>query len=1260
MITLSIIPLKKSIKKSYLIIKPIRDDIERFKSELKKLLNQININETEEHNKNFIRDFLINTFYNYTYVNTKGRTDLAIHLSKSPESKVGVIIEVKSPSNRNEMISENNINCKAFHEVILYYLRERIDYKNDEIKNIIITNGFNWYIFKAEQFEKYFYKSKLKDEYVKWRDDKKVSSLNEHFYNEIAKKFIDENNFIIESVNFNIKDFEKNLNIKDEKELIPLYKKFSPPELLKETFANDSNNLNKQFYSELLHIIGLEEYKDKSKKKIERKKENRESGSLIENTISILKAKDVLRNFDEPSAYGVNEEEQLYNIALELNIIWINRILFLKLLEGQLVIYNDSNPDYKFLEPKKINQYDDLFELFHQVLAVKVNERNPDLKNKYKNIPYLNSSLFDISTIERKTIDISSLKNKVTLSYCKQSVFPKEVQLNGTLPALNYLLLFLDAYDFASEGSTEIIEEKKTIINASVLGLIFEKINGYKEGSFYTPGFITMYMARETLRRAVIQKFSENKNAEYKDFEDLKKNIDLSSSGRIEANKIVNSIKICDPAVGSGHFLVSCLNELIAIKSELGILNYRDGRQIQNYSLEIENDELIITNEETDELFHYRLNTSGKPITSLQNLQEALFHEKETLIENSLFGVDINPNSVNICRLRLWIELLKNSYYTKESNYSEIETLPNIDINIKQGNSLISRFNLDTDLSKALKTIKYTIDDYKKFVQGYREAKSKEDKRNFSLFIEDIKKNFKQEINNNDPRRKKLSNLAYELHDKFQTERLIDVELSEQAKKKLKTEEEKLIAQIDKLKTELNDEEKGEIYKNAFEWRFEFPEVLNAEGNFIGFDMVIGNPPYVRQEEFSELKSYLKNRFEIFHSLADLLTYFVELSYNILKKNGVFQFIISGKFTRAGYGNVMRKFLSEKTEITHFIDFGGKPVFDEATVDAAIIGFIKQKPTNKGSLVFKDVQKEDNVSLDFDTYIQTNAIQFPTRALTEDVWSFDNPKWLTIIEKINKKGIPLCDWDITINFGIKTGYNEAFIIDEAKKNDIIEADPKSEEILKPLLRGRDIQKYVADAVVNWVIGTFPSKKLDINEYFGVKDYLLSFGKTIHQTGEKGSRKKTSHKWFETQDNIAFWKDFEKPKLVWKRIGSILRFCYDESGAYCLDSTCIATGSKVKFLTAVLNSKLCNKELFRLSPKTGTGDLIISVQALNPLRIPVPNEKQEIEICALFDRIIELKKQNSSADTTDLENQIDKLVYKLYDLTEEEIKIVEGE
>jgi adenine-specific DNA-methyltransferase len=314
---------------------------------------------------------------------------------------------------------------------------------------------------------------------------------------------------------------------------------------------------------------------------------------------------------------------------------------------------------------------------------------------------------------------------------------------------LQYLFEFLESYDFSSEGAEDIQEDNKTLINASVLGLIFEKINGYKDGSFFTPGFITMYMCRETIRRAVVQKFNEAKDWSCENLDDLYDKIE----DRSEANDIINSLKVCDPAVGSGHFLVSALNEIIAIKNDLKILQDRNGRRLKEYQFEVTNDELIIT-DENGELFEYHYTNKES-----QRVQEAIFHEKQTIIENCLFGVDINPNSVKICRLRLWIELLKNAYYKNET---ELETLPNIDINIKCGNSLISRFGLDADIKEALKQSKWTIDSYRLAVDAYRNAQNKDEKHAMERLINDIKSDFRSEISKSDPKVKKLYKLQGE------------------------------------------------------------------------------------------------------------------------------------------------------------------------------------------------------------------------------------------------------------------------------------------------------------------------------------------------------------------------------------------------------------------------------------------------------------------------------------------------------------------
>ena len=257
-------------------------------------------------------------------------------------------------------------------------------------------------------------------------------------------------------------------------------------------------------------------------------------------------------------------------------------------------------------------------------------------------------------------------------------------------------------------------------------------------------------MCRETIRKAVVQKFNDTKGWECKDLDDLYDKIE----DRQEANAIVNSLKICDPAVGSGHFLVSALNEMIAIKNDLKIFQDRDGKRLKEYVLEVVNDELVITDDD-GELFEYSINNKES-----QRLQETLFHEKQTIIENCLFGVDINLNSVKICRLRLWIELLKNAYYKNET---ELETLPNIDINIKCGNSLISCFALTDDLSVALRQSKWNIESYQLAVQQYRHATNKEEKRQIAQLISDIKRDFRTTIRRSHPLQKKLDKLGEEL-----------------------------------------------------------------------------------------------------------------------------------------------------------------------------------------------------------------------------------------------------------------------------------------------------------------------------------------------------------------------------------------------------------------------------------------------------------------------------------------------------------------
>ncbi|MEI7424210.1 MAG: Eco57I restriction-modification methylase domain-containing protein [Prolixibacteraceae bacterium] len=964
---ISLLKPRKALNKAFLKVKTHRNEIELFKSNLISLLNEINESESEEFHKNLVSDFLKKTWYGSNhYINTKGRNDLVIHNTSNSQGTVGVIIEAKKPTNKSEMVRTDYLNTKAFQELVLYFLRERIIAKNLEIKYLVATNIYEWFIFDANLFEKEFAQNKgLVKQFVDFEEGRLSGKTTDFFYKQIAEPAISAIKHEISFTYFDIRDYDKPLRNEDKKDdniLIALYKLLSPEHLLKLPFANDSNSLDKSFYSELLHIIGLTETKDGGKKLIQRKNlGDRNPASLIESAIFQLDNLDKISRLPKPSQFGESNADRLFNVALELSITWINRILFLKLLEAQLIRYHKGDKSFAFLNTSKVQNFDDLNNLFFSVLARKPQDRNSEVSQQFAKVPYLNSSLFEPTEIEHLCLFISQLKD-VKLPLLSSTVIKINNQKRtGELLTIEYIFEFLNAYDFAGEGSEEIQEENKRLINASVLGLIFEKINGYKDGSFFTPGFITMYMCRETIRRAVIQKFNEagsrlsghglsgssligeSSSSGFAILTDLTDvyNVIGQYFTKDQANNLINSLKICDPAVGSGHFLVSALNEIISIKSELKILRDRTGKTLRDYHVTVENDELIVTDDD-GELFGY--NPASK---ESQRIQETLFHEKQTIIENCLFGVDINPNSVKICRLRLWIELLKNAYYKSPDTdaktngiaslqYPELETLPNIDINIKCGNSLISRYSLDSDLKKALRNSKWTIDSYRMAVMTYRNAESKEEKRSMEQLIAKIKNDFESEIAANDKRLVRLNKSKGELFALTTQTTLFDRTKAEKAiwDKQVNT----LTNSIASLETELEGIRSNKIYENAFEWRFEFPEVLNEDGDFVGFDVVIGNPPYISLSKIKEQSTYFETSgFQTYSKGGDIYCLFYERGSQILDSNGLLTFITSNSWLRAIYGDLLKKYFIQNMQPLSLLNIEDIQIFDEATVESNII-----------------------------------------------------------------------------------------------------------------------------------------------------------------------------------------------------------------------------------------------------------------------------------------------------------------------------------
>lgn len=1285
---MNILKIGQALNKAYRKQSVTRTEMDRYKAAFITLLDKMGDSD-EEKQKTYVSQFLRDVFYQEYDITPHEYYDLIIRTGKTAKDPIGVLFEVKAPKNKAEMVTQDNLAAKAMYELLLYYLRERVDGGNNDLKHLVITNVQEWYVFDAKLFEKLFYENKkLLKEYAAWSIGQKTTSSTALFYKEIAPKYVAEVADQLEFTWFSINKYEKairNTDLADDNKLVALYKLMSPQHMLKLAFANDSNSLDKQFYTELLHIIGLEEYKDKGKKLISRKPEGeRDPASLLEMCIRRIEDRNKLPKLKNPGHFGDTDSERVFNVALELCITWMNRVLFLKLLEAQLLTYNNADQRFKFLHSAFIPEFDELEKLFFDVLAKRPNDRRGEVKDKFAHIPYLNSSLFEQTGLEEDLVSITDMDDLATMPLYSSTVLKgpngRPLPKGTELRTMHYLFAFLEAYNFSSEGTEEIQEQNKRLINASVLGLIFEKINGYKDGSFFTPGFITMYMCRETIRRATVQKFNDAYGWKVETFDQLHEHLEYHDAKKRKAyNEVINSLKICDPAVGSGHFLVSALNEVIAIKYDLNLLCYPNGNRVdKDWTLEIENDELMITDREEElNFFQYRMSSGGKPIANLQLLQEALFNEKQTIIENSLFGVDINPNSVKICRLRLWIELLKNAYYNAESSYTDLETLPNIDINIKEGNSLVSRFALTEDLTDVFKQNKFTIQSYRNAVAAYKDTTSREAKNDLLAFIKDIKDQFKDSVQNRDPRRKQLSKLRgeYLLLETLNTD-LFGAKQMDEKKKELEMRRLKLL--IAQREGEINDIEGNKIYRNAFEWRFEFPEVLDDNGDFVGFDAIIANPPYIRQEELKEWKEYFGKRFETYAGTADLYVYFVELGMELLKQEGNFTYILPNKWMRANYGLGLRKYLKKK-HIVAIEDFGDLPVFEEATTYPAILQLQRSSPTEHFEAATIETLDYEN---GLEGYLNTIRFKVGVEAMQDEGWSLTNVASQRIIVKMLGQGVPLKEYVRgEIYYGIKTGLNEAFVIDEATKERLISEDLKSAELIKPFLAGRDIKRYIPPTSNKYLIlvpkGFTIKKNLPVtspyhlneppprygnmeNEdgwgwfkrnYPAIASHLLPFKQRAEIRSDQGDF------WWELRA-CDYYEEFDKPKIIFPDISLRGNFTIDKKGEFSLVNTAYFLSNEEYYLLGILASNLVQFFYKELSPAYRGGYLRFIYQYIEQIPIATTTQKSRKGVENLVTQILTAKEADPAADTSALEAEIDQLVYQLYGLTEEEIKIVE--
>ncbi|EAK4568362.1 class I SAM-dependent DNA methyltransferase, partial [Campylobacter jejuni] len=1094
------------------------------------------------------------------------------------------------------------------------------------------------------EFEELFYKNpsfkKLFEEFC--NPNSLFKGNTEEFYKEVAK--------LIENSKENLKGFLIDLTfLKDKqksnfKNLASIYKTFHRDFLLNEFNPNDANSLNNAFYKELLYILGLCESKQNSKLIIAKSEESKEEQGTF---YTAIKSK---------------LKEENFETILKLLILWLNRILFLKLIESNLVRFNDDK-NLKFLNFKKIPDFDKLSELFFEVLA---KEKSTRKKSEFAYLPYLNSSLFEKQSIEN-TLEISSLSNDLKLFYYKNTVLKDDKckAKKGQVGLLEYLFEFLDSFDFGSDDEQSEILSQKELISSSVLGNVFEKLNGYKEGSFYTPSFITSYMCKESITKVVLDKFNAQFDLDAKDISELRKS--LRKEDKKAQKELLNSIKICDPAVGSGHFLVSALNVMLSIYDELNLFD-------EEFYLEVQNDEILITGRK-GEFIEYKRPTTPKDKAHL--IQQELFYTKKDIIENNLFGVDINPNSCEITKLRLWIELLKHSFYQSfdDENYHDLKTLPNIDINIKCGNSLVSYFETGKSLSH-YPNIKERINKYKRIVKDYKEG-----------FYTD-KSYINQEIKN-----LKISFKNFCFADKFKKEMKSFNDKCEKYSKKygnfLAVDDENLKFFVSANLTLFDFDEKEATkefvnlkkeYDNIFnlesnhpfEWRFEFPEILDDDGNFKGFDLIIGNPPYIRQEELKELKPHLAKNYKVYKGTSDIYTYFYELGFNVLKDNGVLSYITSNKYTRAGYGEALREFLLKNVKVLEYTDLNGIKVFDSATVDTSILCFEKSK-SKDNKFKYLALSNEILKTCAYDIGLYKDFAEFSQNSLSKESFTFSDENTSALKAKTERIGTPLKEWQgLNIYRGILTGYNEAFIITTEKRNEILanckdEAEKeRTAKLIRKMLRGRDIKRYSYEWAGLWVINTHNGYKnqngekveaINIKHYPSLKKHFDEFYPQLEKRADKGLTPYNLR-------NCAYIEEFEKEKIVYPCImAKEPYFSYETSFAFAMAPANIITSNSdiLKYILAFLNSDF----IYLMLRKFYMGGGIEGELKTNNLeKLPIPkinskNQKLADELINLVDEILKAKEQDKNANTQELENKINSLVYKLYNLTEEEIKIIEG-
>jgi adenine-specific DNA-methyltransferase len=855
-------------------------------------------------------------------------------------------------------------------------------------------------------------------------------------------------------------------------------------------------------------------------------------------------------------------------------------------------------------------------------------------KALFADIPFLNGGLFENLDDKQKElmVDGFSEEKRNNLSVPDYLFFSEEksFDLNKTFDTkgktykVKGLLKILNQYKFTIAENTPIEEE--IALDPELLGKVFENLLASfnpetqttarnQTGSFYTPREIVDYMVDESLKTSLSNLVSNKlKNTTP---EDIKTGFDIlfaytekehafTKTEVKEIIKAVSQIKILDPACGSGAYPMGILHKLCFI------LNKLDSKNI--VWQELQKDRAI---KETEDA--YNLGNREERQNRLKEIEETFefnnsdYGRKLYLIENAIYGVDIQPIAVQISKLRFFISLIVD-----QDMKTNIKPLPNLETKFVAANTLIGRKKTEKQLEFFNNPEIDNLEEELKIVRHkHFRARSSKDKEEIRKKDNELRGKITTLVEQQDGNASRSSQLSsWNPYDQNHFASFFDSE-----------------------------------------WMYGLTHLANSEQPD-GFDVVIGNPPYIQIQKFSgkqDQKAWQNENYETFAKTGDIYSLFYEKGNQLLKNGGVLAFITSNKWMRANYGKATRTYFSEHTNPLQLIDFGGYKVFESATVDTNILIFEKSN-YNKNALIACTVGKDFTNTTDIAKYIHENGVT--PENLGEESWIISSKEEYAIKKRIEEVGTPLKEWDISINYGIKTGYNDAFIIDGAKKDELIAKDPKSAEIIKPVLRGRDIKRYKAEFADKWLInshnGYFDNDTqervapIDIKDYPVIKTHLDNHWDEISKRADKGVTPYNLR-------NCAYLQEFEKEKIVYPETTQGSYFYLDINNYYLDKTSFILVGNSLNYLISIISSVVLNDYFKRYCGGVLLGKTAYQYNKHALINLPIPKIPitQQLPFEVLVDCILFAKENDLNTEAETFESVIDGMVYDLY--FEEEMK-----